>query len=299
MLHILCSFESFVGVIWAGCCGAIIFGKILRVQSLAPVVFSDPITVQYGKGLKTDGNLNDDDLPCPVLTIRMANMKGDQVGGEVVDGLVHLVAITHESSEDLPKRKRRPSDDEGFLETVNEDPGYRTNIMRTFQKLLLDNSDNPYFKRVWTVNHVLNHESPLLIPEVRVMIKETGRWPEHLNSAEKVRESIVFDQIFVSFSGISVVCADSVYAQHMYNYEDMNIGYSFVPMLFKDHEGIIRADFEILNDVVEQRFGGGETLIFGDTDVEQNFRDQDQRLIIEGEEIGANVLSTNNGEENV
>lgn len=273
ILHILCSFESFVGVIWAGCCGAIIFGKILRVQSLAPIVFSDPITVQYGKGLKKEDTMHGNESPFPVLTIRMANLRGDQVGGEVVDGLVHLVAITNESGDDLPKRKRRPSVDEENVLNDKDDPGVRSNIRRTFQKLTLDNVDNPYFKRVWTVNHELNYESPLLVPRVKEMIKARGgTWPEELNSAERVRDSILFDQLFVSFSGISVVCADSVYAQHMYNYEDMNIGYKFVPMLYKGRDGIIRADLEILNDVVEQRYGGGESLMFDD--VKQNYQDR-------------------------
>merc|ERR1719350_980319 len=34
--------EAFVGVLYASFCGAIIFGKVLRIQSQAHVTFSDP-----------------------------------------------------------------------------------------------------------------------------------------------------------------------------------------------------------------------------------------------------------------
>ena len=69
--------ESFVGVLFASITGAIIFGKIARIQSIAPVMFSHPICVRYGTGVmlpsSADEERGDNDvevgdkleLPCP------------------------------------------------------------------------------------------------------------------------------------------------------------------------------------------------------------------------------------------
>jgi hypothetical protein len=48
-LGVLGSFEAFMGVLYAGFCGAILFGKVLRSQNNAQVFFSDPIVIRYGK----------------------------------------------------------------------------------------------------------------------------------------------------------------------------------------------------------------------------------------------------------
>ena len=268
ILHILCSFESFVGVIFAGCCGAIIFGKILRVQSLAAVAFSDPLAVQYYNADSMEGS-------CPKLTFRLVNLKSGVVGGELIDGSLQIIAIfvrdkkLRNGSVIFPKGSVVPSNRKVMSASIespltiemDEDPGSRISVKHAFSKLDVDFPENPYFNRVWTVNHILDHKSPLVIPSVRSMIAENGGcWPRELCTAEKVRESIKFDQIFVSLSGISAACADSVYSQHMYNYYDMNIGYTFVPCLYRDSDERLQVDFELLNDVVEQEGGGGEEI---------------------------------------
>ena len=48
-LGVLGSFEAFMGVLYAGFCGAILFGKVLRSQNNAQVFFSDPIVIRFGK----------------------------------------------------------------------------------------------------------------------------------------------------------------------------------------------------------------------------------------------------------
>lgn len=262
ILHILCSFESFVGVIFAGCCGAIIFGKILRVQSLATVGFSDPITVQYYHAETNEGK-------CPKLTFRLMNLKSGDVGGEIIDGNLQIIAISlrdkkmrhHNNTVVHEGATRSMSNETQQTIEMDDDPDSRTSVKHIFSKLEVDFSENPYFKRVWTVNHILNHKSPLVIPKVRILIAENGgSWPSDLCTAEKIRESIKFDGIFVSLSGVSVACADSVYTQHMYNYYDMNIGYNFVPCLYRNGNGELHVDYSLLNDVMEQEGGGGEEL---------------------------------------
>lgn len=49
LITILCTAESFIGLLYAGICTAIMFGKIGRIQSHAQVTFSDVMCVEYGK----------------------------------------------------------------------------------------------------------------------------------------------------------------------------------------------------------------------------------------------------------
>ena len=284
VLHIFCTFEAFVGVIFASFCGAIIFGKVVRIRSLAPIFFSDPITVRYGSGLTGNQDISQcNRLPCPILTFRLVNLHNSRPGGELVDAQINVLGIINETIKDVEieesehmnsldnKTRTRKTAFRSSLKSrlfgskmgilINEDPESMVNSQSRFVKLNVDTKENPYFKRTWSVNHVLNANSPLVIPQVRKKIsKNKGYWPEELNDYNLVRESIRFNQIFVSLSGISIASADSVYAQHMYDFADVNIGYKFVPVLYRDQDSTLRVDTEFINDVVEQSGGGGEPI---------------------------------------
>ena len=65
-ITVICCIESFIGVLFGGFVGAIIFSKITRIQSLAQVEFSHPIVVRYGCGVaawetEMDEDQDDDD----------------------------------------------------------------------------------------------------------------------------------------------------------------------------------------------------------------------------------------------
>ena len=101
-INFICSLEALIGVLYSGFCGAILFGKVLRIQSHAQVTFSDPIVVRYGPGLKESndrtGSDDEDDhehhhdaeavdkMPCPVLEFRIVNRLYGEPGGEIMDG---------------------------------------------------------------------------------------------------------------------------------------------------------------------------------------------------------------------
>jgi hypothetical protein len=141
------------------------------------------------------------------------------------------------------------------------DPSGKFLPKRIFCKLDFESQEHPFFKRIWQVRHVLDHNSPLLKQEAKEMIRLNGGcWPRELNNPEAVRASIHFDQILVSLSGTSNVDANPVYAQKVYDFVDMCIGYSFCNMLFRDNDGGIQVDPHLLNDVTEQEGGGGELL---------------------------------------
>jgi len=298
-LQFLCSLEAFVGVVFASICGALIFSKVLRIQSLAPVLFSDPIIVRYGRGVQKAfrQDLPPGKIPCPVLSFRIANVYSDRQGGELIDAKIQLKAIftsrsecddfdSEESSDsehmvmdENPNNCEGDDDDDQLTVAlsgeasvrIEEDPGSNFDVQRTFSKIEVDAHENPFFKRIWTVNHILDQNSPLVVPHVRRRILENeGYWPPYLNDAESVRASVQFSQIFVNVSAISIVSANEVYAQHMYHYFDMNVGFDFAPVLTRSSKHRLQIRYDMLGDVVVQKGGGNESFLSDDEEEAEN-----------------------------
>jgi hypothetical protein len=309
----ICSLESFLGVLYSGFCGAILFGKVLRIQSHAQVTFSEPIVIRYGSGLVEPGDVGDDDdndddsnptmknIPCPILEFRVVNRLFHEAGGEIMDATLNVVANVDANDADdslrdasdssrSATRSDKTSDthsdtgsggkDAGqssiinkfFLESilnqhehhaVDEDPSARLVNKRIFSKMNIEAGEHPFFKRVWLARHVLDESSPILKPRVRRQIRRNnGHWPEKLNNYAAIRDSLQFNQILVSLNGVSNVSASDVYAQKIYDFVDINVGYQFVNILYRDHQdGSLKVDTDLINDVREQAGGGGEPLI--------------------------------------
>lgn len=187
-------------------------------------------------------------------------------------------------------------------QTIDEDPSARLVSKRTFSKMLIEASDHPFFKRVWLARHVLDETSPIVKPRVRRQIRRNGgTWPDSLCTWNAIRDSLQFNQILVSLNGVSNVSASDVYAQKIYDFVDINVGYQFVNVLYKDTDGALKGeqhvclillsvdfdcvitssipdslsillsdviiiitmivDTDLINDVREQKGGGGEPLI--------------------------------------
>jgi hypothetical protein len=309
--------------LYSGFCGAILFGKVLRIQSHAQVIFSDPIVVRYGSGVEP---IPEDEqgaeteatkqkkIPCPVLEFRIVNRLFNDLGGEIMDATLHAVAnldagdidSSHLSAVDRQHRFtnygretenffdsfRRSARGSGSgsesgstslmgslhntglffkgkrsrdVQTIDEDPSARLVGKRIFSKVLIEASEHPFFKRVWLARHVLDDTSPLLTHKMRRAIsRNEGFWPSNLNNYENVRNSLQFSQIIVSLNGVSNVSAADVYAQKTYDVVDVNIGYQFVNVLYRDgKDGVLKVDTTLINDVKEQDGGGGEPLMFG------------------------------------
>lgn len=161
--------------------------------------------------------------------------------------------------ENCERQKDRSSTEQTKSGTRNTNP-FPNQI---FAKLNMESLEHPFFKRVWNVRHVLDLTSPLLKQEAKELIRiNNGHWPKELNNATAVRASIHFDQILVSFSGTSNVDANSVYSQKAYNFDDVCVGYAFCNMLYREPNGCIGVDQNLLSDVKEQTGGGGEGLLF-------------------------------------
>lgn len=150
-------------------------------------------------------------------------------------------------------------------QAIDEDPSARFIGKRIYSKMHIEASEHPFFKRVWLARHVLDGTSPLLTHKTRRAIRRNGGfWPSHLNNYEAVRNCLRFNQILVSFKGVSNVSAADVYAQKIYDVVDVNIGYQFVNVLYRDgRDGSLKVDTTLINDVREQNGGGGEPLLLG------------------------------------
>ena len=355
------AFESFVGVLFASIIGATLFGKVARIQSIAPVKFSDPIVVRYDTGCDQpdpqdpadrstlmDECMVDGEIPCPILEFRMINTIWNLKGGEIMDATVSLVvsrlanaskSVAKDKIKQQPKRRRklRPlafqntttSADSKSLSTVSllgpthsslsqsgsviqrlnrslvasailqsrlpesasphaeEEAAYNIAKMAAlsvleppsviaveehvgsdelapcsiFERLEVETDRHPFFRRLWTIRHVCNENSPLLPNRIRRKIQENnGYWPRELNSYDEVRRVLNFHEIIVSFSGTANASGSSVFAQKVYSYVDMVVGYSFANVLNKDKEGKLIVDEHLLNDVKEQIGGGAEPI---------------------------------------
>lgn len=291
------------------------FGKVLRIQSHAQVLFSDPVIVRFGSGVEDETGTADygrgdgvlQKIPFPVLEFRIVNRLFNEVGGEIMDATINCVANIDANDVDPslrdavdPDRQRwlqrmegtpassstfstdHGSDSSSYIDslqgsistfggifgkgrdhqTVDEDPTSKLVSKRIFSKLLIEASEHPFFKRVWLARHVLDEASPLLTPRARKLIRRNkGSWPESLNNHQKVRESLQFNQILVSLNGVSNVSASDVYAQKIYDFVDISIGYQFVNLLYRDERGTLKVDTDLINDVREQDGGGGEPLL--------------------------------------
>jgi hypothetical protein len=110
-INFICSLEALIGVLYSGFCGAILFGKVLRIQSHAQVIFSDPLLIRYGSGVENpdapDSSVasnNEDEsahIPLPVLEFRIVNRLFNEVGGEIMDAVLNVVANNNAASAEM------------------------------------------------------------------------------------------------------------------------------------------------------------------------------------------------------
>jgi Ion channel len=300
-ITVICSTECFFGILYSGFCGAILFAKVLRLQSRANVLFSDTIVVRYGLGVHSQVNYKTSIqgkklIPCPVLEFRVLNKLFDEVGGEIIDATLNVVAridaneedpnnvsqsdatswydsmhhIDHDSRESvsLEGRKQRLTTrlaqrmflTSSLRSSQNTNSSVTSVKKRIFTKLNLEINDHPFFKRVWIARHILDENSPILTQSLRQKIQRYGGiWPEYMNNYESIKKALNFGQIIVSFNGVSNLSASDVYAQKIYDRVDVNVGYEFVKLLYRDGD-TLKIDIDLINDVREQYGGGGEPL---------------------------------------
>ena len=168
-----------------------------------------------------------------------------------------LNSVDSSDSDSLSTIEKDADDQNRELE---EDPSGYLVPKKILCKLECEGQEHPFFKRVWILRHFLDGNSPLLMPHARILVDgNNGFWPMELNNAQDVRTAFYFDQLLVSLSGTSNADANSVYAHHIYDIVDANVGYRFVNMLYRDpDDNSLHVDQALLSDVMEQAGGGAE-----------------------------------------
>lgn len=159
----------------------------------------------------------------------------------------------HDTSDASVKKDRRNAI------CVEEDPTGGLKTRKLFSSLSIECSTHPFFKRVWTIRHVLKADSPLLSERARQIIKESrGRWPAQICNHNFIRKHVDFQQLIVSLSGTTT--GNKVYGLHVYDFRNLHVGYTFSPILQYAPDGRLVVDIDGIDNMQEQRGGGAEAI---------------------------------------
>jgi hypothetical protein len=289
LITLLSTAESFMGLLYAGICTAIMFGKIGRIQSHAQVTFSDAVCVEYGKE-KVEESSNSSRTLRTSNSVRMSLTKSIQEEDEDdfssdrsddEDARVLLLSRKPQSSTRSSVSKKRilcpvikfqlvnqlSNDAGGEILDANmnvmvrkEKESYPFEPIARFIRVQLEEASHPYFNRVWHARHVLDHNSPLVSVAARSRIRVNGGyWPEDMNNPQGVRENLKFSSVIITMTGISNISAESVQISKRYYHHDVLIGYDFAPILYiEDGSEMLKVDMNLVNDVIEQKFAIAE-----------------------------------------
>lgn len=262
---------SFVGIVYAGAAGAILYSKVEKIKGEGQVSFSDPCVIRFGSGLIRIGAEDEEDdmdderknktknlCPCPVLEFRILNHNHRTPRGVIANSELRCLASVEdelgESSTSSPKRPglRGQGMEDTTNYTITDDQ--RVNLpRRLFINMELTNGEHPFFRRCWTATHVIDEKSPLIRKNMRNRILNNhGFWPRKYNNAESIKKNLRFKQIIVNFTGVSKRTSKEVHAQRVYDIADVIVGYQFVNVLHKGDEDNVEVRSHLLNDITEQ-----------------------------------------------
>ncbi|KAL7507628.1 hypothetical protein ACHAXN_004774 [Cyclotella atomus] len=280
----LCTLEAFVGLLYAGMCAAILFGKVNRVQCHANVEFSNAVCLLYDLETENDwvdhnNSDSDDDIDddpvnymrpnvlnslgkkktkeastvgCPVLKFQVVNEHCNKEGGDIVDAFMKVVGV---------KTKTQNG-------KITHSQYVRVNLV---------DSEHPFFSRVWHGIHVLDETSQLLTYSARKKIRENGGiWPKSwFGNPDKIRRKLDYQSLILTMSGTSNLSACTVHAYKRYSFGDLLVGFDFAPLVFFNEEmNSLEVDMSLVHDVKEQSYGTGE-------DVVKSFRRRSTTLLTE------------------
>jgi len=253
--------ESFVGVMYAGLCGALLYSRITKELDHADVLFSNGICISYCRF---------EDFP--VLELRIVNCRANTVGGEIIDasvdclvGLKGWASVSKNVDMGSTPGQSLAADLDSLTSLSNRSKNNRLRSLR-WSKSHMQAHSNPecvtisqpvcrYFSRIWSVKHTLDENSSLLLPGTKSRIKESnGKWPVDLLNKEKIVESLVpFKEIIVTIRGTSVETGRPVFSCKTYGLANIFSGYKFADMLSEDcSDGKIKVDFKLLSDIIEE-----------------------------------------------
>jgi hypothetical protein len=150
----------------------------------------------------------------------------------------------------------------------------------------VETDKHPYFKRVWNIRHILNENSPILSDHVRQLIlSNNGQWPESLSNAGSIRQHLRFNDIIISFCGTANANGRNVFAQKVYSFTDICVGYTFANVLSLVNNKVV-VDKDLLNELDEQ-IGGGAEPIYDDESDDEHLLVSAAKFIVNGNKPAA------------
>ena len=186
----------------------------------------------------------------PVIEFRMINDRANHEGSEIWDAQIRGIVQLH---------KEKPAGEKGGDTSNNGAAGGESTLdleKKVYYPISLSPDSHPHFSRIWYARHVLNAESPLLKREIRDMIvKEGGQWDKgkstvifefcpyefcinlrfsssnnlaDFNNWTEIRDCLnEFISLRITLSGTSAVSASTVYGEHVYEFDDVCVGWRY------------------------------------------------------------------------
>ncbi|KAK1737864.1 potassium channel family protein [Skeletonema marinoi] len=263
-IRLVCAFVAFTGVLFGSTTAAIMYSKLMRLLAKAHVTFSSTLCVQFGRGnegstvrfgqfnfrasvapavamksISMEDLLNDSDEDTnkredplstsdegfPVIEFRMVNDRANHEGSEIWDAQIRGIIQLKKDVNPSNKPNAKATGGESTLDLDK----------KAYYQFALTPDSHPHFSRIWYARHVLNAESPLLKREIRDMIvQEGGKWDKDFNTASEIRQCLnEFISLRITLSGTSAVSANTVFAEHVYEYEDVVVGWRFANMVYE------------------------------------------------------------------
>lgn len=191
----------------------------------------------------------------PVIEFRMINDRANHEGSEIWDCQIRGIVQLH---------KEKPSTDSdaaanAALKDKAAGGGSTLDLeKKVYYPITLTPDSHPHFSRIWYARHVLNAESPLLKREIRDMIATEKKWDPgttcsnsvtlacksftlfiqyifvfvshstcliDFNTWKEIRDCLnPFISLRITLSGTSAVSASTVFAEHVYEFDDVYVG---------------------------------------------------------------------------
>ncbi|KAL7545275.1 hypothetical protein ACHAWF_008623 [Thalassiosira exigua] len=277
----LCTLEAFLGLLYAGVCTSILFGKVNRIQSHAHLTFANAVCLQYEE-VELNSELVDGDMTDSDLEERDEGDKESIMGntrGPISNLTVHLVAqsgyMFKKKYKGCPILKFQVVNDlcnknggeilDGVMKVVGiKFRCQNGNVSHSqYVRVELVDTEHPFVGRVWHGCHVLDENSTLLTKGAKQRLKENGgSWPaEWLKNPSKIRRKLDFQFLVVTVSGVSNLSACSVHTYKRYKFGDVIIGFDFAPIVHVNElTDKLEVNRALIHDVREQIKGHGEDL---------------------------------------
>jgi len=192
--------------------------------------------------------------PFPVIEFRILNNRANCAPGRNEIWDAQVTAIVQLSEQDGPiddvdadsQDGEKESDDEASIKSsrwhsnstpsnTNEKCSNKRNG-KVYYTLKFKPSFHPYFNRIWFLRHTLDTSSPLLRREIRKAIRDRGKqfgWDPTLNNYNHIRACLVeFNSLRIIMNGASALSKSEVYAEKVYTFDDVCIGWQFVGICY-------------------------------------------------------------------